>query len=98
MRKFDGIEEPTPQAAKTSQKWWAGMHRRPTGALVTAMAIALLSVPVALITLRNEPHSVAPPMSEPAAVQPRQEAVADQPAAPQAQADEIAVAEEPAQA
>ena len=98
LRRFDGIEDtaPAPAVGKPTQKWWVGMHRRPAGALVTAVAIAVVSVPVALITLRDQPLSEAPPAREPAAVQPQQEAVADQPGAPQAQADEIAVAEEPA--
>lgn len=98
MRKFDGIEDAAsePAAGKPAEKWWAGVHRRPAGALVTAVAIAVVSVPVALITLRDQPQTMAPPARESAPARPEQVAVPAAPSAPQAQADEIAVAEEPA--
>ncbi|HEU0284877.1 MAG TPA: hypothetical protein VFR52_07030 [Sphingomicrobium sp.] len=98
MRKFDGIEDAAAKsaAAKPARKWWAGMHRRPAGALVTAVAIAVVSVPVALITLRDQPQTMAPPAREPAPTRPEQVAVPAAPPAPQVEADEIAVAEEPA--
>ena len=98
MRKFDGLGDtaPTPVAGKPSPNWWSGMHRRPAGALVTAVAIAVVSVPVALITLRDQPQTMAPPVREPAPARPEQIAVPATPPAPQAEAEDVAVAEEPA--
>ena len=98
MRKFDGIEDtaPKPAAGAPARKWWAGMHRRPAGALVTAVAIAVVSVPVALITLRDQPQNMAPPAREAAPAQSKRTTVPATPPAPQAPAEEIGLAEEPA--
>ena len=77
LRKFDGVEEapaaPSVPGAR-SRKWWSTMHRRPAGALVAAALIAVISVPVALIVLRDEASNLAPPVREPTAVPPARDA------------------------
>lgn len=68
LRKFDGVEEPPAAPSDPgarSRKWWSTMHRRPAGALVAAALIAVISVPVALIALRDEASNLGPPVREP---------------------------------
>lgn len=61
MRRFDGIEEAASGKAgkPPARTGWATMHRRPFGALVTAAVVAVVSVPVALIVLRDQAPSVS---------------------------------------
>lgn len=100
LRKFDGVEE--TQAAPSvpgaqSRKWWSTMHRRPAGALAAAALIAVISVPVALIVLRDEASNLAPPVREPTAAQPAQDAATGTPPAEQVQnapTNEVQVADE----
>ena len=100
LRKFDGVEQapaaPSVPGAR-SRKWWSTMHRRPAGALVAAALIAVISVPVALIVLRDEASNLAPPVREPTAVQPAQDAATGTPPAEQVQnapTNEVQVADE----
>ena len=81
LRKFDGIDEPTA-AVRPTRFGWASVHRRPVGALVTAAVVAAISIPLALVTLRELPQAEAPPQAPPAAVQPAPPAQAEQAAPP----------------
>lgn len=100
LRKFDGLEEPsaTPSAGKQpAASGWASAHRRPVAALATAVLVAMVSVPVALIALRDTPSAEAPPAPAPIVEQSSPE-VADIAAteqAPQAQANTEVSAEPP---
>ena len=95
LRKFDGIDEPTG-VVRPTRLGWASIHRRPTGALVTAAVVAAISIPLALVTLRELPQAEAPPQVPPAAVQPAPPAQTERAApafeAPQ-QAQDVAAAE-----
>ena len=100
LRKFDGIDEPAAASAggvRPTRFGWASAHRRPIGALVTAAVVAAISIPVALVTLRDLPQAAdAPPQMPPAAVQPAQPAPAEQaPPAfdPSQKAEDVAAAE-----
>src|SRR4051794_29043688 len=67
LRKFDGAEE-APRRKQRKASWWAS-HQRQFGAFVTTALIAVVSVPVALTVLRDQPKPVPPRASAPAAVQ-----------------------------
>ena len=60
LRKFDGIEE---RPAERHRPKWLGWDRRAFGALATAAAVAVVSVPLALDALRDmpQPQPQAPP-------------------------------------
>ena len=66
LKKFDGIEVPAKRPARS---WWAS-HQRQLGAFATAAIIAVVSIPVALSVLQDQPKS-APQARAPAVVQPR---------------------------
>ena len=66
MRKFDGLEPETP-ARKPYWAGWMPKDRRAFGAFATAAILAIVSVPVALTTLRNDPPPPLPQASEPPA-------------------------------
>ena len=68
LRKFDGAED-SAIGKRPERSWWAA-HQRQLGALATAAMIAVVSVPVALTVLRDQP-SPAPQAKAPA---PRQKA------------------------
>ena len=98
LRKFDGIDEPTAASVRPTRFGWASVHRRPIGALVTAAVVAAISIPLALVTLRELPQAEAPPQVPPAAVQPAPPAQAEQAAPafdPPQKAEDIAAAEPP---
>lgn len=104
LRKFDGIDEPTTartSAGRPTRFAWASIYQRPVGALVAAAVVAAISIPVALVTLRELPQAEAPPPMPPAPVQPAQSDRSDQVAAaseaPQ-DAGNVAAAEPPAPA
>jgi hypothetical protein len=61
MRRFDGVEEARGrQAAEPARRsGWANIHRKPFGALVTAAVVAVVSVPVAMIVLRDQAPTVS---------------------------------------
>lgn len=59
MRRFNGAPE-TPAGARRSWSGWVPKDRRAVGALATAAVIAIVSVPVAFTTLRDNPRPVAP--------------------------------------
>jgi hypothetical protein len=65
LRKFDGVEE--PHAVRAEKPWWA-THRRQVGALATAAVVAVISVPLAITVLQNQPHP-APQAKAPAKIQ-----------------------------
>ena len=58
LRKFDGIENPAPAPGRRAR--WASMDRRSVGALATAAIVAAISIPVALVTLRDMPRPASP--------------------------------------
>jgi hypothetical protein len=92
LRKFEGAED-AAIGKRPERSWWAA-HQRQLGALATAAIIAVVSVPVALTVLRDQP-SPAPQAKAPA---PRQKAsppvaAESQPEPPQA--DQMAPAEVP---
>ena len=92
LRKFDGIaDEPFKRPASS---WWAAHHRQ-LGAFATAAIIAVVSIPVALSVLQDQPKP-APQARAPAVAQPKPgpHVAAEIQAAPSA-ADEGAVAEVP---
>jgi hypothetical protein len=82
LRKFDGAEEAPPRPVSKGPVWggWAASdRRRAMGALATVALIAVVSVPLALTTLRdNEPPSVTPSGEAPA----QSDAIADPTAPP----------------
>jgi hypothetical protein len=93
LRRFDGIED-SPVRRKRPSLWqWASTHRAVAGGLLTAMLIAVVSIPAIQIAIRDHPSEVATEgsLSE---VAPRNAPVADneQPAAP---ADAQVAANEP---
>jgi len=59
MRRFDGEAE-APIRARRSWGAWVPKDRRAVGALATAAVIAIVSVPVAFTTLRDNPRLFAP--------------------------------------
>jgi len=62
LRKFDGIDEPARSREvrrRPSLAQWASTHRRPVGALVTAALVAVISIPVIQVALRDHPIEVA---------------------------------------
>ena len=63
LRKFDGIEEVDATPARKFR--WASMDRRSMGALATAAIVAAVSIPVALITLRDMPRPASPELKTP---------------------------------
>lgn len=90
--KFDGIAD--APAKLPARSWWA-LNKRQLGALATAAIIAVVSIPVALTVLKDEPRP-APQANPSAPAQPiiRTEFVA--PSQPQAdQTNEVADAEVP---
>jgi hypothetical protein len=72
MRRFDGIPDPAPEATPRPAASRAGAGRRwgPVGALASILAVALISVPIALRTpggpVAPEPHTQAAPPAGPA--------------------------------
>jgi hypothetical protein len=60
MRRFDGEADEAPIRARRSSGAWVPKDRRAVGALATAAVIAIVSVPVAFTTLRDNPRPVAP--------------------------------------
>ncbi|HYC95640.1 MAG TPA: hypothetical protein VEB39_08090 [Sphingomicrobium sp.] len=97
LRRFDGIEEVSAQPRPRSQRWWTTTHRRPAGAFATVALIALVSIPVIQIALREGPPSEILETGEPAAAPPVQD-IADPargaPETPQSRADEAPAAVE----
>ena len=93
MRKFDGVEE--TDAGRAESPWWA-THRRQLGALATAAVVAVISVPLAITVLQNQPHP-APQAKAPAKVQrePRTNFAAEPTPVEAAPADGGAVADLP---
>jgi hypothetical protein len=59
VRKFDGIEEPKVQSYP-QRTGWAVRHQRQLGGLVAAALIVMVSVPVALTVLRQNPPDAIP--------------------------------------
>ncbi|NUT00775.1 MAG: hypothetical protein HOP96_07355, partial [Sphingomonas sp.] len=63
LRKFDGIGEAPAARERPGRSWWAS-HQRQLGALATAAVIAVVSVPLALSVLQDQPmpapRTVAP--------------------------------------
>lgn len=76
LRKFDGVEPaPVPVPKRSSWAGWVPRDRRAIGAFATAAIVAVVSVPVALTTLQNDPPPSLPRPSE-APVQPQVEEAA----------------------
>jgi len=76
LRRYDGAED-SPEKRPT-RSWWAS-HQRQLGALATAAVIVVVSIPVALTVLRDQPKPAA---TQPAAPQVVQPAIPIGPAAP----------------
>jgi len=68
LRKFDGIAEPAEK--RPTRPWWVS-HQRQLGALATAAVIVIVSIPVALTVLRDQPKPMASQSPAPAVVQPK---------------------------
>lgn len=66
LRKFDGIDEP---ARRSGPSWWAS-HQRQLGAFATAAIIAVVSIPIALSVLQDQPKP-APQARAPAVAPPK---------------------------
>jgi hypothetical protein len=60
LRKFDGIEEAAPAAARPS---WASTHRPQLAVAFSAMLLVVVGIPAALIGLRNQPAPSNQPQS-----------------------------------
>ena len=84
LRKFDGIvETPADQPGdrRPSRVPWATRHRGPAVAMMTAALVAVISIPVIQIALRDDPQEVSTETGDPAVARPRAEPPADRPAA-----------------
>jgi hypothetical protein len=80
LRKFDGIPEASadrPDDRPPSRVPWATRHRGPAVAMMTAALVAVISIPVVQIALRDDPQEVATETGDPAVAQPRAEPPAD---------------------
>jgi hypothetical protein len=54
LRKFDGVEDAVPAAAREPRRSWASTHRPQVAVLVSAMLLLVVGIPAALIGIRNE--------------------------------------------
>lgn len=93
LRKFDGVED--APAKPPARPWWAS-HQRQVGALATAAIIAVVSIPVALTVLKDQPR---PPVARdivPVTARPKVQYAPPVSAEPRVeQADEMAAADVP---
>lgn len=78
LRKFDGAEEPLVED-RPARIGWTARHHRQLGGLVAAALIAVVSVPVALTVLRDNPPDAVPRTESPSVVS--QEPITDEAAA-----------------
>lgn len=92
LRKFDGVED--MPAGKPARPWWAA-HQRQLGALATAAVIAVVSVPVALTVLRDQPGPASQTRAAARRPKPSPPVAADVSQPEPSQADQIAAAEVP---
>ncbi len=79
LRKFDGIAETPADDGRPSRVPWATRHRGPAVAMMTAALVAVISIPVVQIALRDDPQEVATETGDPAIAQPRAEPLAEGP-------------------
>lgn len=76
LRKFDGVEETAPARAGRQRPGlfgWASTHRGPASALATAAIVAVVGLPIALATLRDNPRPAPQQPVAPTTAQPAQE-------------------------
>ena len=73
LRKFDGVEEAPaarPAAGRPSRIRWAGMQRRPAGALIAAAVLVVIGIPAIQVALREPPVAGVPEAGQFAGPQP----------------------------
>ena len=59
LRKFDGIEDAPAPRRRPPLLVWASTHRAATGGLVTAVLIAVISVPAIQVAIRDQSREIA---------------------------------------
>jgi len=95
LRKFDGEEVAPGRREQAKPTWWRS-HQRQLGALATAAVIVVVSIPVALTVLRDQPKPAATqPAADALEVVPPPVPAPSQTDEPQPSQDQMAAAGEP---